>query len=229
MYSIIALLALLAAPALQPTRVPDVASAQEPSPLRATFIGNMAFAISDGETTLFSDFPYRSGAFGYMEYNPGAIRLAPDGVSLITHEHADHWDARAFSGMQSWLVAHPDISAQVPESRVLPWSERIDYKGMIIEPIATEHTDAHNSYRVTWHGVRMYFTGDTEDLSDLLAQTDLDVAFVSVWLAERIAREGLSVDADRILIYHHTVGERRAMPDNAMLPAQGDTFTLPFG
>ncbi len=32
------------------------------------FIGNMAYEISDGETTLLSDFPYESGAFGYMTY-----------------------------------------------------------------------------------------------------------------------------------------------------------------
>lgn len=32
--------------------------------LKFTFIGNMAFHVTDGKTTLVSDFPYRSGAFG---------------------------------------------------------------------------------------------------------------------------------------------------------------------
>jgi hypothetical protein len=34
--------------------------AQTPS-LEARFVGNMAFAISDGSTTVMTDFPYQSG------------------------------------------------------------------------------------------------------------------------------------------------------------------------
>ncbi len=37
-----------------------------PAKLQAQFIGNMAFAITDGKTALYTDFPYESGAFGYM-------------------------------------------------------------------------------------------------------------------------------------------------------------------
>jgi hypothetical protein len=36
--------------------------------IEARFIGNMAFAIADGQTTLFTDFPYESGYSVYMEY-----------------------------------------------------------------------------------------------------------------------------------------------------------------
>jgi hypothetical protein len=37
--------------------------------LHFKFIGNQAFLITDGNTTLLTDFPYTSGAFGYMTYD----------------------------------------------------------------------------------------------------------------------------------------------------------------
>jgi hypothetical protein len=60
----IAFLSLLLAPAVLPAQAPS---------LTATFIGNMAFAITDGATTLYTDFPYESGVFGYMAYDFDAV------------------------------------------------------------------------------------------------------------------------------------------------------------
>ena len=33
----------------------------------------MAFHITDGTTVLVSDFPYESGAFGYMKWKASAV------------------------------------------------------------------------------------------------------------------------------------------------------------
>ena len=133
--------------------------------LEIEFIGNMAFRLGDGATTLYSDFPYRSGAFGYMTYDLPLAGLG-DGASLITHEHADHWDAQLFAQTRLELIAHPSIAARVPSERVLSWDERISYGGIEIEPIATEHTPSHRSYLVHWRGLRLYFTGDTESTAE---------------------------------------------------------------
>ena len=75
----------------------------------------------------------------------------------------------------------------------------------------------------------MYFTGDTESTAELLAQTDLDLAFVSPWLAERLLAAGETIDARRVVIYHHRSGEQRPMPDGALLPRQGDSFRVRAG
>ena len=75
--------------------------------LEFQFIGNMAFKITDGETTLLSDFPYRSGAYGYMKYDLGDVAPFEGGVSLITHFHADHWDKKLFDEMDWALIAPP--------------------------------------------------------------------------------------------------------------------------
>ncbi len=48
----------------------DPPGAAPPAELRFTFIGNMAFHVTDGQDVLLTDFPYESGAFGYMKWEP---------------------------------------------------------------------------------------------------------------------------------------------------------------
>ena len=85
--------------------------------LTARFIGNMAWAISDGALTLMSDFPYDSGAVrGYMTYDATAeLRSAtPQTLSLITHRHADHWSPTLFA-RTDWIIHHHQPGETVPE------------------------------------------------------------------------------------------------------------------
>ena len=37
--------------------------------IRIKFIGNCGLYMTDGETNIYSDFPYKSGAFNYMEFD----------------------------------------------------------------------------------------------------------------------------------------------------------------
>jgi L-ascorbate metabolism protein UlaG (beta-lactamase superfamily) len=121
----IVILLAAAAPAAGPT-------------LQARFLGNAAFEISDGETTLLTDFPYRSGAFGYMEYDPSELRARPRSVCLITHAHADHFDAS--------LVAKVGCRVVGP---ALPAAETVRLEGITIQPVKTGHAGAaHFSYLV---------------------------------------------------------------------------------
>jgi hypothetical protein len=56
-------------------------STQRPA-LDARFIGNMAVAVTDGTTTLMSDFPYQSGYSRYMTYDPAAIDFARSATTV---------------------------------------------------------------------------------------------------------------------------------------------------
>jgi len=49
------------------------AALAEPAEVRARFIGNMAFQLSDGRLTLRSDFPYESGYSGYMTWTDALV------------------------------------------------------------------------------------------------------------------------------------------------------------
>jgi len=38
--------------------------------IEITFLGNCGLFMTDGEINLYVDFPYKSGAYGYMTYDP---------------------------------------------------------------------------------------------------------------------------------------------------------------
>jgi L-ascorbate metabolism protein UlaG (beta-lactamase superfamily) len=197
--------------------------------LSARFIGNMAWAITDGSLTLMSDFPYDSGVVdGYMTYDaPSELRSATaHTLSLITHRHADHWSPTLFARTDWRIVAPPDATAGVPRERVVPVSRRFPYGPLRIDTFDTPHAGiGHYSYVVTWHGRRLYFSGDTEDAAHLIALRDLDVAFVSPWLHRSVSKAGARIDAKRVIIYHHA--PREQVPDcsaTCYVPRQGETL-----
>jgi L-ascorbate metabolism protein UlaG (beta-lactamase superfamily) len=204
-------------------------------PLHARFIGNMAYAITDGTTTLFTDFPYESGYSVYMEYDPREIRSATkDSVALVTHRHGDHWDRGLFARTGWRVIAPEDALTDVPAARIVralpvePASATITFGSVAIEAVPTPHANiGHYSYLVTWHGRRLYFTGDTDNVDQLLATKNVDVAFLSPWLFERLARDGRRLDAKRIVIYHHTADARiPECRDTCRVPRQGETLTF---
>jgi L-ascorbate metabolism protein UlaG (beta-lactamase superfamily) len=196
------------------------------------FIGNMAFSITDGKVTMFTDFPYESGAFGYMKYDLKSIHIPDNSFCLITHGHLDHWDRKLFQQLHKPKVfGPPEVVGGVNPARVIPLKElTAEYQGIKVEAIETPHVPnlKHYSHVVTWHGIRMYFTGDTEDPKFLLAAKNLDVAFVSPWLIRQLMKDGIGVDAKKTVIYHHTEDEKVPVPKNGIVPKQGETFSVPF-
>ena len=207
-----------------------LATLTQPSALDARFIGNMAVAISDGAVTVVTDFPYQSGYSGYMTYRAEEIRSStPATLSLITHRHPDHWD-RALSEKAGWNVAGPlDVIANVPAARIVPLARGATFGAVQIEAIETPHAAiGHYSYVLTWHGRRLYFSGDTESVDHLAGLKNLDVAFISPWLYRSTLKRNLRIDARRIVIYHHEVDE--SVPEcraTCVVPRQGDTIQLP--
>jgi L-ascorbate metabolism protein UlaG (beta-lactamase superfamily) len=214
---------------------PLVPASDAPAALRARFIGNMAYAITDGTITLFTDFPYESGYSVYMEYDPGEIRSATkESISLVTHRHRDHWDGDLFS-RTDWRVVGPvDALAAIPSARVVralpvnPTLATIAVGSITIEALPTPHANiGHYSYLVTWHGRRLYFTGDTDSADQLLAMKNLDVAFVSPWLFDAAATASRRIDAKRIVIYHQTTDERvPKCRGTCQVPAQGEVLNF---
>jgi L-ascorbate metabolism protein UlaG (beta-lactamase superfamily) len=207
----------------------------KPPALEARFIGNMAFAISDGTTTLFSDFPYQSGYSVYMKYEPREGRSSTaQSISLITHRHGDHWDRALFDRTDWRVIAPEDALTDVASHRIVralpvkPTPVTVSVGPLTVEALPTPHANiGHYSYLVTWLGRRLYFTGDTDHVDQLLAMKNLDVAFVSPWLHQRVVRTLRRIDARRVIIYHHTVDERvRECREGCTVPKQGETLTF---
>jgi L-ascorbate metabolism protein UlaG (beta-lactamase superfamily) len=203
------------------------ASASASEPPRATFIGNMGVHLSDGTRSLLVDFPYRSGAFGYMEWPPEAVPQGVAGLCLFTHSHADHFEA-ALASRYCERVLGPRDAVRASGVSALEMSDEVRWNAVVIRPLRTPHAGLeHYSYVVEWGGARLYFTGDTEDPSTLLAQRGLDGAFVSPWLLGSVREQGARIDARQVIVYHHRGGEVVPEDPPRIVPRQGELLSFP--
>ena len=203
------------------------ATAVEPAEIRARFIGNMAFQLTDGRVTLRTDFPYESGYSGYMTWTDALVPpAAGEALCLITHSHRDHFLAPLAKPSCQKVVGPADVTATLP-GRGLPMGPTVSFGPVVVVPLATPHAKLeHYSYRVEWSGLRFYFTGDTEDAAVLLRQRDLDAAFVSPWLLRAATKGGRRIDARRVVVYHHQRDEGVPELQGRELPRQGDELVF---
>jgi L-ascorbate metabolism protein UlaG (beta-lactamase superfamily) len=187
----------------------------------------MAFHITDGETVLLTDFPYESGAFGYMKWQPAAVPPIKNGLALVTHRHRDHFAPEGLAPYEVTVAGPTEVLRLVKGKPTLPVTAATAYRGLQIQARPTPHGDLeHFSYLVAWHGLRLYFTGDTDEPADLLAARDLDVAFVSPWLLATVKKAGARIDSRRVVAYHQEDGETVVDHQKRRVLAQGESFAL---
>lgn len=182
------------------------AAASNAPSLEIGFIGNAAFVLHDGETTLVTDFPYVSGAYDYMTYEPGAAReMFPAGpvVAVITHRHTDHVDVERLDA-PGWSVIGPgEVSKHLRTASVIPLADSMSVGAFTVRPSRTPHADTeHYSYVIEWRGYRLYFSGDSEDPRDLLGTHAIDVAFLTPWIMCAADRAGGLSPATTVLVHH---------------------------
>jgi len=61
------------------------------------FLGNCGLFMTDGNLKVYVDFPYKSGAYGYVTYRPGLVdSIHEDSIFIFTHGHADHYNRKGF-------------------------------------------------------------------------------------------------------------------------------------
>lgn len=203
----------LAALATIVAAAPPEAPQEAQNGLALTYIGNEAMALSDGQVTLVSDFPYRSGYSVYMRYDPAWLDLKGNVVALITHRHLDHFDPALFAGLDWKLIGPKEVSGAYSDGRVLPLAPRMAYADIAITALSTRHsTTEHYSYLVEWKGLAFFYAGDIETLEALagLAETlgrPVDIAFLSPWAVATALKRGEPIAARRVIFYHQMVGE----------------------
>jgi len=135
----------------------------------------------------------------YVDPVGGAKRFTglprPD-LILLTDIHGDHLDAptlEAVAGEKTAIVAPSAVVEKLPaglRSRVtiLANGQRKEMLGLIVTAIAAynltpERVNYHakgrgNGYVLELGAKRVYISGDTEDIPEMLALKDIDVAFV---------------------------------------------------
>lgn len=197
-----------------------------PDELRLTFIGNMAFHITDGRVALLIDFPYQSGAFGYMEWSKARLPTGPAPLCVISHSHDDHFAPRLAREHCGSILGPKDV-VQGSGVKALELQAEVRWEGIVIRPLVTRHADVeHYSFLVEWGRRRLYFTGDTEDPDALLAARGLDLAFVSPWLLKTVESQARKIDAARVVVYHHQAGEAVPEIQGRLVPRPGDILGL---
>ncbi|OUJ70595.1 MBL fold metallo-hydrolase [Hymenobacter crusticola] len=197
MKSILVLTAALAALAIQaPAQTTSLAAtsrvaadqlATSKGPLTIQPITHGSVVFTWNGKTIYVD-PY-GGAAAY------AGLAAPD-VVLITDIHGDHLDPKTLAGLsvgKALLVVPKAVAEQLPAEyktrvRILGNSQRLDTLGLSVSaipmynlPVAADarHPKGRgNGYVLKLGGKNVYLSGDTEDIAEMRALKNIDVAFV---------------------------------------------------
>ena len=111
---------------------------------------------------------------------------------FVTHEHPDHYDEaalRLLSDEHTQLILNKPCADMFGSGKVMANGDKLQIAdGFTAEAVpAYNHTDGHlqfhpkgrdNGYVLTVDGLRIYIAGDTEDIPEMEAVKDVDIAFL---------------------------------------------------
>ncbi len=174
-------------------------------PLRAqeSVLQGDAIATADGDITVHpvdhASLVLRyGGAVIYVDPVGGAARYeglpAPTAI-LITHEHGDHYDAPTLEAIagDAPLIVNPAVYDMLPETlkanaTAMANGDAGEVVGLPIKAVPAHNTTADrmqyhpegrdNGYVLTLGDKQIYIAGDTEPTEEMLALTDIAVAFL---------------------------------------------------
>lgn len=185
---------------------PGLVQAQS-TPPRVYPIAHATAVLDWGGTVLYIDPVGGADAF--------AGQPAP-GLMLVTDVHGDHYSAESLQDLRqagTQLVAPAAVREQMPPelqqaTLALANGETTLFEGITITAIPMynlrkEASQFHqagrgNGYVLEKNGVRVYFSGDTEDIPEMRALTDIDMAFVCMNLPYTMTVESA---ADAVLAF----------------------------
>lgn len=178
-------------------------------------VQHATMVLTRGETAIYVDPVGGGEAFA---------GLPPPDLILITDVHGDHLDGAtldAVAGEGTAIVAPRAVADRLGErqaaTKVLANGETVELGGVSVEAIPMYnltperqgfHTKGRgNGYVVTVGGQRVYISGDTEDIPEMRALEDIDVAFVCMNLpytmeVEKAADAVLEFEPRVVFPYH---------------------------
>jgi len=196
---------------------------------------------------------------GTIYVDPVGDAAAYDGlpaadVILVTHEHGDHFNAETLAALVSAdqptpLYTNPAVYALLPagmqaQATALANGDSATVNGVVMDTIPAYNTSdgrtnfhpqgRDNGYVLTIDGFRVYISGDTEDIPEMRALTDIDLAFVCMNLpftmdAEAAASAVAEFKPSYVYPYHY-----RGRDDGTQDPAHfaalvGDASEVKMG
>ena len=198
--------------------------------IQIKFIGNCGLYLTDGKSNLYIDFPYKSGAYNYMKYDSTEIEnIQESSIFLFTHRHADHYSKKLLKQVKSKHKGMVYGNWNTKSFKKL--SNSID--DFKIETYKTKHrfTFKHYSYLITWHGKKIYLSGDTESAETIATVKEINWAFAPTWIISDAKEKNLTIDAEKIGVYHLYPNEKitNSKPEKYLiLDKQGEEIIIPY-
>ncbi len=143
------------------------------------WIGHASFRLSAQDLVVYID-PWKLSS------------PQPDAdLVFVSHGHFDHWsadDVAAVSGEATTVVGPADVVESLPSGRLLEPGERIEIGGACIEGVPAYNLDKDfhpkaNDWLgavITLGGARVYYAGDTDQVPEMSALSEVDVALLPV-------------------------------------------------
>jgi L-ascorbate metabolism protein UlaG (beta-lactamase superfamily) len=199
--------------------------------IKVRFIGNCGLYMTDGTTNFYIDFPYKSGAHHYMEYDLSELdSVKPNPLFIYTHKHSDHFSGKLVRRLARKLNGSVYSPSNIDE--LLKLNNTIpNFK---IEVFKTKHHFSinHYSYLINWHGKRIYISGDTEHVETIATIKDIDWAFMPIWLILDAQRKNVTLkdNVDMLVIYHigpkDSITFKEPDPRVKLLTKQGEVMVI---
>jgi hypothetical protein len=165
--------------------------------IKITFIGNAGFHMTDGNTDIYFDFPYKSGAYGYMTYDETELnKIKDNSIFIFTHKHADHYSKNIVKKLKGKIYSG---SNRKKISRL-----EKDISDFKIKSFRTKHRFSfnHYSYIIDWHGKKFFISGDTEHPETIGLIKGIDYAFIPTWILFYAKEKNITIDAKTKVLYH---------------------------
>jgi L-ascorbate metabolism protein UlaG (beta-lactamase superfamily) len=153
--------------------------------LSITFLGHGSLLITFSGMNIYVD-PFGEVA----DYS----KLPKADIVLVTHEHGDHFDQQALASVRTastLLVLTPACAQHVTGGLVMRNGDVQTVTGLHVEAVPAynlvhKREDGQpfhpkgvgNGYILTFAGTRLYVAGDTENIPEMKALKNIDIAFL---------------------------------------------------
>ncbi len=163
---------------------------------------------------------------------------------LVTHEHFDHFDRDAIAALRkddTAIVANPAVQSMLGSGTALangenlPWRSDVSIEAVPAYNLTPERLRFHpkgrdNGYILDLGGFRLYVAGDTEDIPEMAALRNIDLAFLPCNLPYTMTPEQTAAAArsflPKVLVpYHYGDTPIRRIAD--LLDGSGIDVRLP--
>ena len=139
-----------------------------------------------------------------MEFDEKELdSINKNGYFIFTHKHSDHYSKKNLKKVTNRENKKIYGVSNITELEKL--GETIE--DFNIKAYKTKHVIfgipfRHYSYLITWHGKKIFISGDTTEPETIGAIQNIDLAFAPYWIIKYARLNNIKIDAKMIALYH---------------------------